>query len=454
MKDAEDDLIKGWNYFINGDFISALETYTLFLNKNKNNAQGYNCLGLLYHEIKELELAIESFKHSIEIEPFYPSAYNNLGNTLIQMGNIREALEAFDNAIDREPECIDFHKNKANAFYWGGDFDSALKYYNKILLKYPKDSEAHTFSGIIHLLHGRYEKGFEEYKWRWKLPYIKSREYHSSLWDGSSLENKTLLLIPEQGMGDTILFLRTADIIKKLYDCRIILSCSKKLSGLINSCKLIDEIIDDMNEIPHYDYYIPMQDIPLILGMDKMAGKEMIPYLKAETEIFEKWRSFFKNYENYKIGVVWQGNPDYYGDFLRSFPLSSLEPFCHLKNIHLFSLQKGYGEEQLDSMGIKMGIINLGDKLDTKDNAFIDTAGVLKNIDMLICPETAIAHIAGALGIRVCLVLSSVPAWYWGLGSDKTDLYPNTVIYRRKNKEDWKTFFRGIAKKLIRDNFE
>jgi hypothetical protein len=228
----------------------------------------------------------------------------------------------------------------------------------------------------------------------------------------------------------------------------VILACPRVLRGLLTTCPGIDQIIVQGSLLPDFDCYVPLLSLPRLFGTTATNIPANVPYLSADPDLVQHWRRDLAAYEGVKIGVAWQGSPKYTADRLRSFPLARLEPLARVPGVQLFSLQKGPGTEQLATAGFP--VIDLASRLDERTGPFQDTAAVLRCLDLVVAPDTAVAHLAGALAAPVWLALSYAPHWVWGRNGDHSMWYPCMRLFRQAQPTDWDGVFRQMATDLAR----
>lgn len=449
MTTTADALAHGWKLHQAGDLAGAEKVYRQVLQTDANDANALCYFGMVCHDQDRWSEAVAAYRKALQIMPNFPVALNNLGNTLRLQRRLDEAITSFDHALRLKPDYVNAHKNKGTALVWEGHLDEALASYRRALEFAPDDAETHKNLGVIQLLQGNFEDGWREYGWRWKTDQVSLPKYSQAIWDGSSLDGRTILLTVEQGLGDTVHFIRYAEVLKQKYDCHVIAACQKALLPLLGSCPGIDVLIAQDEEPPQFDVFAPLLDLPRILGDDLATFPTKVPYLAADPELTEKWSGELDAYRGLKIGIAWQGNPKHHADRMRSVPLVELAPLGKLKGVLLFSLQKGPGVEQLETARGRLDIVHLGERLDEGTGAFMDTAAVLKRLDLLITSDTAIAHVAGALGVPVWLALAHVPDWRWLLKRDDTPWYPTMRLYRQASVGDWAGVFQQMAEELL-----
>jgi hypothetical protein len=195
-----------------------------------------------------------------------------------------------------------------------------------------------------------------------------------------------------------------------------------------------------------FDFYIPLLSLPGVLGLALDTIPADIPYITAEPVRVERWRGELGKFSELKVGIAWQGRPDYVLDVFRSIRLAEFAPLGACRRVKLFSLQKGHGREQLGASG--QGIVDLGASLDEGGGAFVDTAAVMMSLDLVITSDTAMAHVAGALGVPTWVALAFVPDWRWLMGRDDSPWYPTLRLFRQTRPGDWGGVFARMADEL------
>jgi hypothetical protein len=251
-------------------------------------------------------------------------------------------------------------------------------------------------------------------------------------------------LSAEQGLGDTIQFLRYAALVRQP-GARVVVECPKPLLRIVRTCRFIDQLADETTPALDFDVHYPLMSLPGLLKTTLESVPADVPYLFAAPDLVKQWRESLGGLEGFKIGIVWRGGPAHPNDRARSIPLSCFEPLAALPGVRLFSLQKGTGAEQLQDMAGRFPITEVGSRLED----FMDTAAVLANLDLLITCDTAIAHLAGALGVPVWVGLPLVPDWRWLLDRGDSPWYPTMRLFRQKEPGDWAGVFEQISSALL-----
>lgn len=378
-----------------------------------------------------------------------------LANTLNTANYNDESLIIYNYLHDKHPQSSAITYNIAYTLKKLGRITEALEFYNKTLAISPDHAEAHFSRGLAYLSIGRFKDGWEEYEWRWKrdTQAMEKRNLSKPLWDGSDLHGKTLLLHAEQGLGDTFQFIRYAKIAKEK-GATIIAAVQSPLIDILSLCPYIDRVIPLTSPLPHFDVHAPLLSVPHILQTTEETIPCDIPYLYAHTQLVEYWKEKLSHDKNFKIGICWQGNPNYNTPFLRavvaakSIKLRQFEPLFNVPGVSVYNLQKMTGEEQLRDIPAEWNLINFDENFDKIHGRFMDTAAVIKNLDLIITVDTGLAHIAAALGALVWTFIPNPPDWRWMLDRTDTPWYPNMTLFRQPKPGDWDSVIQEIATKL------
>ena len=399
-------------------------------------------LGNVFINQEKLPEAVASFQEAARLRPDLVVAHNNLGNALLQAGRPAEAVGPFQQAPRLQGDHADAHHCLGNAFKELGNLEEAVASYQRAIRLKPDFAEAHGNLALAWLLLGNFEHAWPEYEWRWKCqagaPFWPG--YRQPLWDGSPLNGRTILLHGEQGLGDILQFIRYAPLVKDRGG-RVVVGCPEALLPLLSSCRGIDRLTHQALGPTDFELWAPLLSLPRILGTSLTSIPAEVPYLSVDAELSRRWRREIGSHQAFRIGIHWQGNPKHLSDRQRSFPLAQFAPLAALTGVQLFSLQKGQGVEQLGTLATRFPITDLGSRL----NDFIDAAAVMKNLDLVICCDTAIAHLAGALAVPVWLALPFVPDWRWLLNRDDSPWYPTMRLFRQPRPGAWEEVFARIV---------
>ena len=363
--------------------------------------------GIQHHRLQELEQAVACYRTALHHTPNSPQALCNLALALAGLLRHEEALSAFEAAQAIEPEAPLVRLNKAQ----------------------------------LLLMLGRWQEGWEEYEWRWRLPRRQRTPLAPPL-PRLPVGAHTLLLFSELGLGDTIQMLRYLPLVVNTVDRtgggRVLLACPPALRRLLGDLPGV-EILHESNPLPHVDFELPLSSLPRIFGTlpDTVPPQPAELYIPRESAAAARVGSL----EHPRIGIVWAGNPQMLNDATRSMPLKHLAPLAERQGGSLISLQKGEAEQQLDAVAFGARIIPLGTFL----HDMADTAAAIREMDLVISVCTAVAHLAATLNTPTWLMLAFASEWRWLLERADTPWYPTMRIFRQHSRGDWP----GVVTKIV-----
>ena len=395
---------------------------------------------------------IELLKKALELKPNYPDAHNNLGNALKEQGDLDAAIASYNTALQLKPNYPEAHNNLGNALNEQGDLDAAIASYNTALQLKPNYPDAHWNSSLTMLLGGDYKKGWEKYEWRSQKkdtskPHAQPK---CSLWDGLKPDpGSQVLLISEQGLGDTLQFMRYAIALRE-QGAYVSICAQAKLHTLIQASGIDASPLTPQQANKISDgQWIPLLSVPRHLEVS--PGNPVItePYIKTTDELTSKWQGILNSEKRPIIGINWQGNPEHEktNSRGRSLPLETFAPIAQHANASLLSLQKGFGSEQLKTCSFQDRFVSCQDQInETWD--FLETAAIIENCDLVITSDTSVAHLAGGMGKTTWLMLKKVPEWRWGLEGDTTFWYPSMRLFRQRERGDWNEVMERVAEAL------
>src|SRR6478752_3993589 len=290
MPTIQELLDQGWKTQQAGQARAAEQIYLQVLAAEPKDANAWCFLGMALHEQERYDDALAAYHKAMELQPDFPIALNNLGNTYRLMRRLPDAVKTFDRAIALKPDYLIAYKNKATTLCWEGQVEPALRVYEAAEKIAPDDPDIHKHLGIMSLLLGDFARGWPEYEWRWKTGEVKLPVTDIPNWDGTSLDGKTIVLTPEQGLGDTIQFIRYAAWLKEKYKCRVLFHFPKSLRQLLSSVAGIDEWVSTLKEVTSADWYAPLLFIPSVLGHQPKDFPQRVPYVTADEKLAEQWR--------------------------------------------------------------------------------------------------------------------------------------------------------------------
>jgi tetratricopeptide (TPR) repeat protein len=434
-------------------FDDAVAAYEMALAINPAFPQAWNNLGNALLAVRRYEEALAAFDRAIALVPRYAEALTNRGNVLRDLQRYDEALASHERALALKPGLVEAFNNRGSVFHAMRRFDEAKRDYHHTLRLSPGHIEARASLGMTHLLLGEWEEGWEHYELRFRKRHNAARrpDNPASEWVGECLAGRRLLLYGEQGFGDMIQFVRFVPLMRKL-GATITVMVPRRLHRLLATIEGEAEFVDAVSPDMKFDFQIALMSLPRALGIRADSVPAQPSYLRADARRSEIWRARLGD-SGFRVGIAWQGNPA--GDNGRSIPLKAFAPLGAVEHVRLISLQKNFGTEQLDAKPADMIVETPGFEFDDGADAFIDTAAMMANLDLIITSDTSIAHLAGALGRPVWIVLKDVPDWRWLLDRNDCPWYPTARLFRQARPGDWAGAMAEIAAALreaVRDS--
>jgi tetratricopeptide (TPR) repeat protein len=408
-----------------------------------DHAQAYNNLGLLLNEVGRPAEAAVMLAQAVRLRPLFVEAHNNLGLVYAALGRSELAEASYQQALRLQPGQWELHANLGNLHAGQGRHDEALACYQLAVWLNP-DSPARWSRALALLEKGDLKRGWPEYESRWRHTGLKERALAQPRWDGSPLEGRTILLHLEQGLGDTLQFIRYAPLVKQRGGA-VLVECPASLVPLLSRCPGIDRLVAQGSELPEFDVHAPLLSLPLLCSTTLATIPAQIPYLFPDPETVEYWRRTLGSAPGLKVGIAWQGSSEYVNDRFRSVPLAEFEPLARLPGVRLYSLQKGLGTEQLRALAGRFAVSELAADLDATGGAFLETAAIMKNLDLVVCSDSALAHLAGGLGVRVWVALAAVADWRWLRDREDSPWYPTMRLFRQAALGAWGPVFGRLA---------
>jgi tetratricopeptide (TPR) repeat protein len=410
-----------------------------------DSPEAHNNLGIVLAAMGRFEEARMCFVEALRLRPGYADARHNLGAVLAELGHHPQAIEHFRAVLDLDPRNSDYHNSLGASLQVLGSPREALVSYGQALSFDPLHAWAHFNRSQALLLLGLYEEGWREWDWRRRVPGVPPRVYHAPSWDGQPILQGTVLLYAEQGLGDTIHFIRFCRLARQRVG-RVIVECQPALVPLLRSCSDIDTVVGRGDPLPPFDAFAPLLSVPTLLRWSAddipLAG----PYLFADDALVDHWRCRLASLCGLRIGIAWQGNPRHRHDQFRSVLLSAFAPLATVPGVSLVCLQKEAGREQLAHCEFRIyDPFSVGDET---AGTFADTAAIVKNLDLVISIDTSIPHLAGALGVPVWLALSLGSDWRWRDQGDSTAWYPTMRLFRQLTRGNWEPVFEEMRREL------
>ncbi len=423
----------------------AVDAYAKALAVDPNHAIAHYNLGNALRELRRFDDAIASYARALRLQPDWPEANTNLGLALAAVGRVDDALAAYGRTLAVRPDHALAHNGAGLALQARGDFARAAAHFDRAIALAPEFAQARANRAQLALLHGDFERGWPEYEWRLRVPGHAIAPTAAPRWDGGAVDGRTMLLRAEQGLGDTLQFVRFAPVLAAR-GARVVVETQASIERIVRTCPGIAAVVPRGTPLPPHDLETPIASVPFRLGLTLDSIPGTVPYLAADPALAADAGRRIRRNGTFTVGIAWQGNPVFPQDCHRSMPLRHFAPLAAVPGVRLFSLQKGFGAEQLAAAPFP--VEDLGAALDTAGGAFTDTAAAMMALDLVIVSDSAVAHVAGALGRPVWVVLPLAPDWRWLLDREDTPWYPTMRLFRQRRLGEWDEVFERIAAAL------
>jgi Flp pilus assembly protein TadD len=468
-----------------GHAAGALAFYERAISLKPNDAVAWYNRGSLLLEHRQAEAALCSLDRACGLQPGHAGAQSNRGAALYALGRLEEAVEAYRRALALQPETPQAELNLGNAFmrlgryaearaaylratklrqgyalaFCGlgivakemGRFSEAMEAFDQALRWAPESEEARSNKGCLQLLLGDFAEGWEGYEYRWaagQRPVPRS-DAHFCLADPAACAGRKILVVNDHGLGDTIQFFRYVVLLVQA-GAEVAFAAPPKLRRLLASSRAAVTWRDEADVSGDFDATLAISSLPRAFGTRLDSIPAPVPYLGAEADRIALWRDRIAGAEP-QIGLCWRGNIDFRVDPRRSIPAAALAPLARLKGVRLVSLQKGAPASELPE-ALASRVEHFGESFDAGPDAFLDTAAIMAQLDLIVTCDTSVAHLAGALGRPVWVALRHVSEWRWLDRRADSPWYPTMRLFRCGEGDDWGALFEGIAAE-IRRNF-
>jgi hypothetical protein len=402
-------------------------------------ANDLHLLGIARLQSGQINEAVRLIREAIALAPQVPEYRNNLGNALVRAERIDEAILAFREAVRLRPAYAKAHSNLGGALRQSGQFALAREAYGRAITADPKLAEAHWNLGVLLMMEGKYREAWPEFEYRLELAGMSEGKLPGEYkrWDGKRLEGRTILVIPEQGLGDAIQFARFVPLVVEMGG-KVVLQVRRELRLLFESLASVDSLVLHGDPLPAADVYSPMLSLPMAFNTSIESLPAEVPYLSAPEVETERFQSRMSSAAGIKVGLAWAGDPKHKNDSKRSISPHILSELVGIPNVSFFSLQKERSAQ--DDMELIDWTADLHD--------FADTAALISNLDLVITVDTAVAHLAGAMGKPVWVLLRHSPDWRWMLDRDDSPWYPTMRLFRQQTPGDWAGIISVVATEL------
>ncbi|MBU5611486.1 tetratricopeptide repeat protein [Geomonas sp. Red51] len=442
-------LAQGWHNLAlalkeQGDLEAALHALKRAVSVAPDYLEARHNLGELYHALGDLDLAQSTFRDILAADPGYLPSWNALGIALQAQERLEEAAECYRRALALNPDYLHALNNLGSASRALGEVDEAMRCYRKVLALDPDYADAHWNLALVQLQLGHYREGWQGYEWRFaKVDPIPRLELPRPLWDGSPLNGRTILLHAEQGFGDTFQFVRYAPLLAA-QGATVLVQCqARPIAPVLATVPGVSWVVVRGEALPEFDCHAPLMSLPHLCGTLLETIPAQIPYLAADPALVERWRPALPP-DGFRVGLVWAGRKSYKDDLKRSLTLSLFAPLARVRGVRFCALQVGDGAEQAATPPPGMELTDLGAGI----KSFADSAAILTQLDLVISADTAVAHLAGGLGVPVWVLLPMACDWRWLMEREDSPWYPSARLFRQRRRGDWGEVLERAARQL------
>lgn len=476
---ARDHFFRGNEHYAAGRFESALAEYEAAIAVNPELAEAYVNAGLLHDRVECLDQAKDCFNRAIEISPNLAEAHRYLAavhlkmghfeaakaavtratelqpdnpETLLTLGNVHrmrnelfEAEAACRRALDIRPAFLGAWVNLANIYRAENRIPEALAACERALAIAPESPQAHLNAAMSLLVSGDLPAGWPHAEYRHLMGLGGAgRVFPQPLWTGEPLPQKTILLHGEQGFGDSLQFLRFVPLVEEKVG-KVCIEIQTPLKELVAASFPHLHVLHHGETLPEFDVHCSLATLPFVFSTSLETIPSRVPYIQVPQAKVDRWRGFFGEDRRLRVGLAWAGNPTHPNDNNRSIPLRDLLPlFAAVPDVRFFSLKKEMSPADAATLEATPRLTPLAPQLGN----FADTAALIEQIDLTIAVDTSVAHLAGALGRPVWVMLPFSPDWRWLLDRDDSPWYPTARLFRQPTTADWSTAIAQVAKAL------
>ena len=424
----------------------AVESARRALEADPAMAAAWSNLGVALYELKDYEEAAAAQRKAIAANPNFAEGHSNLGNALHALRQFDEAVATYRRAIALNPNYADAWANLGTTLHHSGSFDEGIAVLRRAIALSPHHANAHSGLGILLLMRGDLGEGWDEYEWRLRSTERKGPKFPENPWQGENLAGKHIYVQAEQGFGDTLQFARYIPPLAARAGS-VTLRVHQQLVTLMRESLPGITVLGDRGDPAPYQCDAVLLSLPRLFKTRLETIPAAVPYLRAPADVAQRWKARLAKMDGLKVGVVWAGNPDHVNDSRRSVSLSMLEPLFAVRGASFASLQ--FGPRAADLKKLKKGKAKHAiDDLSPEFGDYVETAGAVSALDLVITVDTSVAHLAGALGKPVWVPLPWVTDWRWLLGREDNPWYPTMRLFRQKRGEDMANIIAHMAREL------
>ncbi|MBL6942065.1 MAG: tetratricopeptide repeat protein [Rhodospirillales bacterium] len=423
-------------------FEEAEKHYLRAASLDGNYVEALSGLGAVQLELGKVGDAEQNCRRALELNPDFAEAHTNLGNVLAEKGAYKEAISHHRRAVDFNPDNAGVLNDLGNVLKDSQQFEEARTVYNRAIAIDPDDAKANYNLAMAHMTDGDLLEGFKGFEWRWKVAgMVENRDFPGQEWMGEPLEGRTILVHAEQGLGDTIQFCRYLPLLVASGG-KVVFECQPSLVDLVAGMGENITVFAKGETPPPYDHiHAPLLSLPRLFGTTLQTVPADSPYLQANATLSGQWAERLNQYRGPKVGLIWRGGAAHLNDRNRSASLALFDACFTEPGVTYFSLQKDRPKED---NSLPERFIDLGQDF----NNFSDTAAALENLDLVISVDTAVAHLAGAVGTPVWTLLAYPNDWRWLVERQDSPWYPTMRLMRKEAGQEWQFLLQRVATEI------
>jgi tetratricopeptide (TPR) repeat protein len=423
-------------------YVEAEKHYLRAVSLDATYVEALSGLGAVQLELGKVGEAEQNCRRALELNPDFAEAHTNLGNVLAEQGIYVEAISHHRRAVDFNPGNAGVLNDLGNVLKDSQQFEEARDIYSRAIAIDPEDAKANYNLAMAHMTDGDLAQGFRGFEWRWKVAgMVENRDFPGQQWDGEALDGRTILIHAEQGLGDTIQFSRYLPLVVAS-GAKVVFECQPSLVDLVAGMGENITVFAKGEAPPPYDQiHAPLLSLPRLLGTTLQTVPADIPYLHADKLLSEQWSERLSAYQGPKIGLIWRGGAAHLNDRNRSTSMAQFEACFSESGVNFFSLQKDRPKEDNK---LPERFFDLGAEFDS----FSDTAAAMRNLDLVISVDTAVAHLAGAVGTPVWTLLPYPSDWRWLVKREDSPWYPTMRLMRKEAGQDWQSLLQKVAAEI------
>ncbi|MEO8345766.1 MAG: DUF5672 family protein [Betaproteobacteria bacterium] len=428
-----------------GDLSAAERDYRAALAAAPDHAPALHYLGVIHYQNRRVDDAMPLLERAVTLVPHEPEFHNNFGLALVAADRVDEGIARYRRALELKPGLSTAWNNLGLALQEANALPEAVSAFREALRLLPDFAQAHWNLSLALLMLGQYDEGWREYEWRHRGETFGAATTSSApRWQGEDLNSRAILLTTEQGMGDALQFARFIEPLAAR-GARVIVTAPNALVEILASAPGVAEAVQVGADTPPHDFALPLLSVAGALHVDESSLPGRVPYIAASRALVDELAiPVAASSEKFRVGLSWAGNPQQINDRRRSCPLTHIAPLLELPDIAWFSLQRGDGEEQIAQVPAASRIRSLPAR-----NSFTGKAALIEHLDLVISVCTSNAHLAGALGKPLWVMLCFAPDWRWGLARSDSAWYPSARLFRQPHAGDWPSVIAEVRTALI-----